>query len=190
MDEMQLMWPQPADDDPRLPRGRFLMRRIDDRWNHEIGLEQGNRNWTYCASATGSADAIWPASPPLQQLSREQHGGTAVILGLGMAGQSHWSASLEPTSSGIRIEYACRTHGTPEFIGSTYETKGTVDQIDEDGLVLSLPESPHRLRISALETATLTCNRNSGLTTEILIIPREHRATTSWAFEFERFTGH
>lgn len=67
-----------------------------------------------------SADA-WPASPPLQSLLIEPRGeGSAVALLVGMAGKSHWSASIEPRDGGFHCDIACRLSDAAGFLGTTY----------------------------------------------------------------------
>jgi hypothetical protein len=45
-----------------------------------------------------------------------------VVLFLGRAGSSHWSASIEidEAVNSIRFDVACRLHERPEWLGSTY----------------------------------------------------------------------
>ncbi len=70
-----------------------------------------------------SADEDWPASPPIQQLSLESIQDKLTLLGVGQAGKSHWSISVE-TSDGdsplILFDIACRTKQQPLWLGSTY----------------------------------------------------------------------
>src|SRR5437016_1791687 len=48
-------------------------------------------------SIEGTASDDWPPSPPLQSLSIEKlSDGRSAALFVGMAGGSHWSASVEP----------------------------------------------------------------------------------------------
>ena len=73
-------------------------------------------------------DPRWPASPVLVELSRvsvprgDAAGGQAIV-GVGLAGRSHFSASIapDPHDAGvIRFEIACRLHEPPGWIGSAY----------------------------------------------------------------------
>lgn len=71
----------------------------------------------------GTPAESWPASSPLQSLSIEElTPGNPVALLVGMAGKSHWSASIESLSSGTgwRWDVACRASLTPDYLGSTY----------------------------------------------------------------------
>ncbi|MFO0884877.1 MAG: hypothetical protein U0894_11945 [Pirellulales bacterium] len=74
-------------------------------------------------SCEGTPADAWPASSPLQSLSIEElTPGAPVALLVGMAGKSHWSASIERLSgnNGWRWDIACRVSITPDFLGSTY----------------------------------------------------------------------
>lgn len=66
----------------------------------------------------------WPASPPIQELSLETIGGQQVLLGVGRAGKSHWSVSIETiaidSAPAIRFDYACRCPEPPDWLGTTY----------------------------------------------------------------------
>ncbi len=91
-----------------------------DRFVHEFVLPDGSR----VASVEGTASQPWPPSPPLQQLSRELINDAYAILGVGAAGQSHWSISVEISQYGqrpaLKFDVACRS-ATPQWLGSTYQ---------------------------------------------------------------------
>ena len=70
-------------------RDRFVQQLFVD------SVEAGN-------SIEGDAQFAWPSSPPLQQLSLEEINGSKVILGVGAAGQGHWSTKMKvPTRSSL-----------------------------------------------------------------------------------------
>ncbi len=84
---------------------------VIDRWTDEVA----------------SADEDWPASPPIQQLSLELIHDRPTLLGVGQAGKSHWSISvetalgeLEPGVNALRFDLACRARNKPTWLGSTY----------------------------------------------------------------------
>jgi len=89
----------------------------------------------------------WPASPPVQELSIERIGDRDCLLGVGRAGKSHWSISIETLANGtdeasspaqprtdasdssrfpagraLRFDIACRCPEPPVWLGSTYRT--------------------------------------------------------------------
>src|SRR5439155_1224637 len=74
-------------------------------------------------SIEGTAADQWPASPPLQTLSVEElPGERRVALLVGMAGGSHWSASIEAVAEKgeLIFDIACRHAAAPVWLGSRY----------------------------------------------------------------------
>src|SRR4051812_28836034 len=62
----------------------------------------------------------WPASPPLQSLTiHTLPSGNPAALLVGMAGRSHWSASVEGTAEHATLQFdiACRHSTTPAWLG-------------------------------------------------------------------------
>lgn len=74
-------------------------------------------------SIEGTSKDEWPTSPPLQSLSIETlpDGRRAALL-VGMAGGSHWSASVEPIAgeAALLFDIACRHSKAPIHLGSCY----------------------------------------------------------------------
>lgn len=102
-----------------------------DRWAHRIRIEGtgAEADWISLDGPCPPVDdPRWPASPVLVELSRVNlpggtGGGSPAVVGVGLAGRSHFSASIvvDPRDSGtIRFEIACRLHEHPVWIGSTY----------------------------------------------------------------------
>lgn len=93
-----------------------------DRWGHRI-VHRGRLVAESVEGAGPTGDPRWPLSPALQEVSA---GGTAdrpVLLAVGAAGRSHFSASVaaDPTRPDTAVvEVACRTHEPAEWLGSTY----------------------------------------------------------------------
>lgn len=105
----------------------FRPRSAQDRWGHVIatvGPEPGGEQVTpRLISNEGTGRDGWPVSPPLQSLAIERRPEGAVALLVGMAGQSHWSASFEALADRrLKIDIACRLGaGTGEWrLGSSY----------------------------------------------------------------------
>ena len=95
-----------------------------DRYGHVISLmKAAGQTVPLLESIEGSGDDAWPQSPPLQSLSIEKlaEGRSAALL-VGMAGRSHWSASIEPALgvSGFVFDVACRHSQAPNWLGSRY----------------------------------------------------------------------
>ena len=105
---------------------RVVFQRQADRWTHRIEIIDGAQSCCLLTSVEGTSDQPWPPSPPLQQLSIEELApGSRVALLLGMAGKSHWSASVEcdPVSLSLLFDVACRVQQPPQRLGSCYHTE-------------------------------------------------------------------
>jgi hypothetical protein len=96
----------------------------NDRYGHVISfVNAAGESAFLLESIEGSDDDGWPSSPPLQSLSIENlpDGRSAALL-VGMAGRSHWSASVEPNvdQSGLTIDIACRHSQESKWLGNRY----------------------------------------------------------------------
>lgn len=105
---------------------RVAFRWDEDRFGHEISCLEG-ADATVCLTAElGRDQDPWPASPTLQQLSLEelQPGQPSALL-LGMAGQSHWSQSVDadPATASLTFDVACRVQREPQWLGSRYRVQ-------------------------------------------------------------------
>jgi hypothetical protein len=102
--------------------GRFIVK-FDwqhDRFQHQLAVD----GTIVGQSLEGDSAEIWPASPPIQQISLEQIDGREMVLGVGAAGRSHWSLSAGPCiddKSAILFDLACRCKESPTFLGSSYQ---------------------------------------------------------------------
>ncbi len=95
-----------------------------DRYGHAISVVHASgKISTVLTSIEGDASEAWPASPPLQSISVEEvaSGRNAALL-VGMAGRSHWSASVEaiPGQAALVFDVACRIGTLPAKLGSRY----------------------------------------------------------------------
>jgi hypothetical protein len=82
----------------------------------------------YLESIEGTPDDDWPASPPLKELHFESRpDGRRLALLVGMAGKSHWSASVEldPSAGRLTFDVACRLRGPAKRLGSMYHLAST-----------------------------------------------------------------
>ena len=141
----------------------------EDRYAHEVWLAVGGEWIAVLASVEGSPSEDWPASPPLQSLHFERLGmANQSALLVGMAGKSHWSASIEldPTGNCARFDIACRVRGAiKQVLASTYRAMPGVSALQErDGKVafnttlpanvsleLASPDAPPRTSIEVVE---------------------------------------
>lgn len=114
-------------------RIRFVWR--GDRFGHIIERLDGEAATPELVSVESDADAGWPDSPPLQQLSVETIGTTTTALGVGAAAKTHWSISVQPAdrdgAPALQFDVAARcSSGKPGFLGSRYERSGDMLTIE------------------------------------------------------------
>jgi hypothetical protein len=106
---------------------RLVVRMVpqQDRFAHELYAVHQDREVLLLRSLEGDSQNNLPPSPPFQQLSVEPIAGRDVALLTGMAGQLHWSGSIEPSSDSpsVRFDVATRLHSedAPQQLGSRYE---------------------------------------------------------------------
>jgi hypothetical protein len=105
--------------------------KLADRYGHRLSVvlrdEAGRETLVPLAeSVEGTSDDPWPPSPPLQSLSIERLSErcTAALL-VGMAGRSHWSASIEAKTEEsfvglIEFDFACRSAELPRSLSCEY----------------------------------------------------------------------
>lgn len=65
----------------------------------------------------------WPASPVITEVTPTKAIGHGALVAVGLAGRSHFSASLTASKAKkdtILVEVACRVFEAPEWLGSTY----------------------------------------------------------------------
>jgi hypothetical protein len=97
---------------------------VGDRWGHVISLVgRDESRVALLKSVEGSPEDAWAASPVLQNLSMESlTDGRRVALLVGMAGGSHFSASVEALNEqgAVAFDVACRHGAGPGWLGSTY----------------------------------------------------------------------
>ena len=117
------------------PLVRMQFNRDGDRWAHQIYLSMGASEQPFMRSLEGTADQIWPPSPPLQDVGRHELPTGDAILCVGMAGSSHWSASfsveagVKAGENGlIKSDIACLTKKLTgdRALGSSYRLSSDV----------------------------------------------------------------
>lgn len=108
---------------------RFTRR--GDRWEHAVEFRDAGRAVWQLNSSEGIADDVWPVSPPFQSLEMHSHSdGRVFALLVGMAGASHWSASVEadPIREHIIFDVACRIKAEPKWLGSSYVVSNSAER--------------------------------------------------------------
>lgn len=103
---------------------RVEFTRQGDRIGHCVLVLVGGEWQEVLRSVEGTSDQDWPLSPPLKDLHFESRdGGVQLALLVGMAGKSHWSASIELDAIAQRLTFdvACRVRSAPDWLGSAYQ---------------------------------------------------------------------
>lgn len=107
----------------------------EDRVVHHVDWVAGNQTFRLLESIEGDDQQQWPPSPALQQLTIEPRSGRRhVALLVGMAGQSHWSVSIEnePKERRLIFDVACRIAEPSDQLGSQYRTSAQVNIMSPD----------------------------------------------------------
>jgi hypothetical protein len=111
-----------------------------DRFGHVISAAmKGKGPVAVMHSIEGDAQDAWPPSPPLQTVSLEKLADyRPVALLVGMAGQSHWSASIEVVrgQAALVFDVACRLGSLPGDLSTRYSV--------ESGEIVSGPGDKQR----------------------------------------------
>src|SRR5690606_18911062 len=96
--------------------------RDGDRIAHRVDVLDRREFVPVLASLEGRPHDIWPSSPALQTVHLETRPGGEVALLVGMAGTSHFSASIETDRAAgqVAFDIACRTASQPHWLGTTY----------------------------------------------------------------------
>lgn len=104
---------------------RAVFVRRGDRFAHRIEVrdEQSQAWGAALESREGTDEEPWPPSPPFQQLHVEHRKEGDVVLLVGMAGRSHWSAAVDvsPDGRALRFDVAVRVQSSDESLGSGYD---------------------------------------------------------------------
>lgn len=163
--------------------------KLPDRFSHLIEFSNSDQR-ILLASEEGSSDQIWPFSPALQELHFESRSETDVLLAVGMAGDSHFSLSVESNRiNELRFEFACRFKKQPEFIGSTYKVTQAAISIDDDSADkstgISLLEN-ELFEFTPSNATELTCEFSNGKTSRLQALnlnrPEILPNTLQWGF--------
>ena len=113
-----------------------------DRWTHRITTRTAGTWQSVEGPRAEDGDPRWPASPVLVELSTLATAGGPAILGVGLAGRSHFSASIVPqpsTPDTLLFEIACRLQETPAWLGSSYWGGGDRIRVAADSSAIALP---------------------------------------------------
>jgi len=165
--------------------GRVEFHWTGDRYRHQWVFPGGDPSSPVLATVESTAEAIWPISPPLQQVHLQSFDdGREVIFGVGMSGRGHWSASftMVPELNGWIVEFACRSPLMPERLGCVYQT--------------GCPWLPHenswhcesvasKLIFEAISPSTLGLEADGRLLLAPGALPSATPSTTQWAYRLK-----
>ncbi len=103
-------------------RSRLRFWWAGDRWQHEVATPAGHWESLEGCEQAGE-DPSWPRSPVFTEVSLVDSPAGGAILGVGLAGRSHFSLAVsrrphEPDT--LLFEAACRIQDLPIRLGSTY----------------------------------------------------------------------
>ena len=139
---------------------------------HRIVIIDGEREISLLRSIEGDGQLAWPPSPPLQDVSEHELPAGDAILGVGMAGSNHWSASFSVQTanevgvddrSQILADIACFCKkDQPESIDalrSSYAVEPGVEMSDRDSGGLILQQSQHSVLIVPFDVGSNLSSR-------------------------------
>jgi hypothetical protein len=141
-----------------------------ERYRHEIGIIRDAGTANECVrpilvSVVGDHIDGWPIDSPLQSLAIEERSAGAVALLVGMAGQNHWSASVEAIAGARRVifDLACRVqlNQAPRLSSVYLAPEAMLEQPRPQELVVSDP--PLLVRIGLGHNLTADISRKEVL---------------------------
>ena len=98
--------------------------RVVDRFQKTVvWADQNDVETVVLQSIEGTATEDFPSSPPIQQLHTQDINGAPVMLGVGMAGRGHWSASIslqDENGTSLLFQYAANVRGEPGWLGCSW----------------------------------------------------------------------
>lgn len=163
--------------------GRLAFEWSGDRYQHQWFFNE--QPDPQVASIESDGTAVWPNSPPLQQIHRQSFGdGRDIIFGVGMAGRGHWSASftLIPDLKCWIVELACRAPLQPDSLTSCYQVCGDWTALKDNHFESAGPD--RTLQIEAISPSSIARLKEARLTISPTQIAATSSAaaTTQWAF--------
>ena len=177
----------------QLEGGRLRVRFVPcaDRILHEVSVKRHGGWDAVLTSVEGDPSQDWPPSPPLQSLHIERPPGEHErALLVGMAGRSHWSASvmLDVHTSRLRFDIACRVPGgVTARLGVTYRSNWPVVLRDKQQALLSHPTGSNSPKLLIEADPLYAGTRIEPTADEILILagdmaPIEASHTIRWGY--------
>ncbi|MCA9216723.1 MAG: hypothetical protein KDB27_26825 [Planctomycetales bacterium] len=162
-----------------------------DRYKHCVEARYSrDSDWQVIAeSIEGSDREIWPSSPPFQQVESHIGGtGRSCLLAVGLAGGSHWSASIEeivdePEAgiARIRFDVACRIKAGGGSLGSTYRSDRMERSVTDPAIVQLSDQIQVRLEAAEESRSSVL---DGIFSVSPLSIPDGGPATARWQYDF------
>jgi hypothetical protein len=110
-----------------------------DRWEHAVLVPDG-RCWRSVEGADpAGGDPRWPASPALVEVSMVAARSRPAVLGVGLAGRSHFSLSVvacPDRTDTLLFEAAARIVEPAIWLGSTYQAHGGGVRVAAGGTIV------------------------------------------------------
>jgi hypothetical protein len=164
-----------------------------DRLAHTISVVCGEQVVPLLRSCEGTDQQEFPPSPPAQQIAIQEIDKRQVALLVGMAGRSHWSASVEsyPTDRRLNFDVACRVNPSERVsLSSTYQVLSPATaELRSGELHFDVAGAQCVLRpisIGSVELPEISLQSNSF---EIRPAQRQDGTTTRWGYELCCLSG-
>lgn len=178
------------------PSIRLVFEKTDDRWKHSWIARTGPTEQMILTSVEGTPEQNWPPSPPLQDINQHSLDSGDAVLGVGMAGKSHWSASYtvesdtdSPQLVSIKSDLACLQNRASHqsMIGSEYEIDSAweVKSANECRMELTTA-SGHAVILKAFSSdacQTIFDFNDSTLIIRPASLSNQPKVATRWGFE-------
>lgn len=165
--------------------GRVEFQWTGDRYRHQWHFPGADESQPLLVSVESTADAIWPISPPLQQVHLQSFDdGREVIFGVGMSGRGHWSASftMVPELKGWIVEFACRSPLMPERLGCVYQRSADWAAGENSW---HCDCGGNHLTLEAIPPSKLIGQDNDQLVLAPGTLPTTTPSTTQWAYRLK-----
>lgn len=157
-----------------------------DRVAHRISRREGATWFLVAESIEGGPDDAWPPSPPFQQVHFERRvDDSTVALLVGMAGGSHWSASVEVDAEGsLHWDIACRLAGIPERLGTSYLSEATAKVADEPLMIAIGDARVILIARDGNDQVAVSNFEGRALDWRIPVSPTSRAQTIRWQYSF------
>jgi hypothetical protein len=159
----------------------------NDRWDHRIVLQSVGETFVLLESIEGDAETAWPPSPPLQEIHLHDLGNGEALLGVGMAGTSHWSISLSTKSNSLVADLACLVKsGIAGPLSSTYRVHpAAATKSNDNGVDLLLHKVTVRLRPKTVEDFSSRIDESDDTIRIAPMMEDQSIGQKRWCFEIE-----